>query len=130
MLALPKFKVIQQLTDNLNRVTRENLTGIRVVRAYNAEKYQEEKFENANEELTRTNLFANRVMALLMPTMTFVTSGISLAIYWIGAYLIDAADMTERLSIFSDMVVFSSYAMQVIMAFTMEVHGNHSSFLD
>lgn len=119
MLALPKFKVIQQLTDNLNRVTRENLTGIRVVRAYNAEKYQEEKFENANEELTRTNLFANRVMALLMPTMTFVTSGISLAIYWIGAYLIDAADMMERLPIFSDMVVFSSYAMQVIMAFTM-----------
>lgn len=117
ILALPKFQIIQKLTDNLNRVTRENLTGIRVVRAYNAEKYQENKFEKANNELTSTNLFANRVMALLMPTMTFVTSGISLVIYWIGAYLIDAAEMTERLSIFSDMVVFSSYAMQVIMAF-------------
>lgn len=119
ILALPKFQVIQTLTDNLNRVTRENLTGIRVVRAYNAEQFQEEKFERANEELTSTNLFANRVMGLLMPTMTFVTSGISLAIYWIGAYLIDAVEMTERLAIFSDMVVFSSYAMQVIMAFTM-----------
>lgn len=119
VLTLPKFQIIQKLTDQLNRVTRENLTGIRVVRAYNAEKFQEEKFERANEELTSTNLFANRVMALLMPTMTFVTSGISLAIYWIGAYLIDAAEMTQRLSLFSDMVVFSSYAMQVIMAFTM-----------
>lgn len=119
ILALPKFKVIQQLTDNLNRVTRENLTGIRVVRAYNAEKFQEEKFEKANTELTKTNLFSNRVMALLMPTMSFVTSAISLAIYWIGAYIIDAADIAGRLTIFSDMVVFSSYAMQVIMAFTM-----------
>lgn len=119
VLALPKFQIIQKLTDQLNRVTRENLTGIRVVRAYNAEQYQEKKFEKANEELTGTNLFANRVMALLMPTMTFVTSAISLAIYWIGAYLIDAAEMTQRLSLFSDMVVFSSYAMQVIMAFTM-----------
>lgn len=119
VLALPKFKIVQQLTDNLNRVTRENLTGIRVVRAYHAESYQENKFERANEELTRTNLFTNRVMALLMPTMTFVSSGITLAIYWIGAYLINAVDMTQRLGIFSDMVVFSSYAMQVIMAFTM-----------
>lgn len=119
VLALPKFKVIQQLTDNLNRVTRENLTGIRVVRAYNAENFQEDKFERANEELTKTNLFSNRVMALLMPTMSFVTSAISLAIYWIGAYIIDAADIAGRLTIFSDMVVFSSYAMQVIMAFTM-----------
>ena len=119
VLALPKFQIIQKLTDQLNRVTRENLTGIRVVRAYNAEQYQEKKFEQANDELTSTNLFANRVLALLMPTMTFVTSGISLAIYWIGAYLIDAAEMTQRLSLFSDMVVFSSYALQVIMAFTM-----------
>lgn len=119
VLALPKFKIIQQLTDNLNRVTRENLTGIRVVRAYNAEKFQEDKFEKANEELTKTNLFSNRVMALLMPTMSFVTTAISLAIYWIGAYIIDAADIMGRLTIFSDMVVFSSYAMQVIMAFTM-----------
>lgn len=119
VLALPKFKVIQQLTDNLNRVTRENLTGIRVVRAYNAEEFQENKFERANDELTKTNLFTNRVMALLMPTMSFVSSGISLAIYWIGAYLINVADIPERLTLFSDMVVFSSYAMQVIMAFTM-----------
>lgn len=119
VLALPKFKIIQKLTDNLNRVTRENLTGIRVVRAYNAEEYQEKKFERANGELTSTNLFANRVMALLMPTMTLVSSGISLAVYWIGAYLIDAAGQMERLAVFSDMVVFSSYAMQVIMAFTM-----------
>lgn len=119
ILVLPKFQIIQRLTDNLNRVTRENLTGIRVVRAYNAESFQEGKFEKANAELTSTNLFANRVMALLMPTMTFVSSGISLVIYWIGAYLIDAAEMTGRLTIFSDMVVFSSYAMQVIMAFTM-----------
>lgn len=119
VLALPKFKVIQQLTDNLNRVTRENLTGIRVVRAYNAEKYQEDKFEAANAELTKTNLFTNRITALLSPTMSFVSSGISLAIYWIGAYLIDSASIADRLTIFSDMVVFSSYAMQVIMAFTM-----------
>lgn len=119
ILVLPKFQIIQKLTDNLNRVTRENLTGIRVVRAYNAEPFQEEKFEKANAELTSTNLFANRVMALLTPTMSFVSSGISLVIYWIGAYLIDAAEMTGRLTIFSDMVVFSSYAMQVIMAFTM-----------
>ncbi len=119
VLALPKFQIIQRLTDNLNRVTRENLTGIRVVRAYNAEDYQEAKFERANEELTGANLFANRVMALLMPTTTFVSSAISLVIYWIGAYLIDAAQMTERLGLFSDMVVFSSYAMQVIMAFMM-----------
>lgn len=118
-LALPKFSIIQQLTDNLNRVTRENLTGIRVVRAYNAENYQEDKFEKANQELTATNLFTNRVMALLNPTMTLVTSGISLAIYWIGAYLINSTALTGRLDIFSDMVVFSSYAMQVIMAFTM-----------
>lgn len=95
------------------------MTGIRVVRAYNAESYQEEKFERASSELTSTNLFANRIMALLMPTMTLVTSRMSLTTYWIGAYLINAAEMAERLSIFSDMVVFSSYAMQVILAFTM-----------
>lgn len=119
VLAMPRFKIIQTLTDNLNRVTRENITGIRVVRAYNAEAYQTQKFERENEHLTDTNLFTNRVMALLTPTMSLVSSGISLAVYWIGAYLIDAAVITERLSIFSDMVVFSSYAMQVIMSFTM-----------
>ena len=96
-----------------------NLTGIRVVRAYNAENFQEKKFEVVNGELTKANLFSNRVMALWMPTMNCVSSGISLVIYWMGAYLINAAVLTERLTIFSDMVVLSSYAMQVIMAFTM-----------
>lgn len=119
ILVLPRFKIIQALTDDLNRVTRENLTGIRVIRAYNAEKFQQGKFEQVNASLTDTNLFANRVTALLMPAMTLVTSGISLAIYWIGAYLLDGAGGMERLAIFSDMVVFSQYAMQVIMAFAM-----------
>ncbi|WHY02497.1 ABC transporter ATP-binding protein [Neobacillus sp. DY30] len=118
-VAMPKFKVIQSLTDNLNRVSRENLSGIRVVHAYNAEKYQEAKFEKANDELTKTNLFTSRTMAIIMPTMGIIMSGMSLAIYWIGAYLINNASLPNRLSLFSDMVVFSSYAMQVIMAFMM-----------
>jgi ATP-binding cassette subfamily B protein len=118
-VALPKFKIIQSLTDNLNRVTRENLTGIRVVQAYNAGNYQENKFDEANIALTNTNLFTSRAMALIMPTMGIIMSGISLAIYWIGAVLINAAALPDRLSLFSDMVVFSSYAMQVIMAFMM-----------
>ena len=118
---LPKFKKMQTLTDNLNRVTRENLTGLRVVRAYNAENYQEAKFETANTELTDTNLFTNRAMSVMMPVMSLIMSGLSLAIYWIGAYLIDTAQITDKLTIFSDMVVFSSYAMQVIMAFMMLV---------
>lgn len=117
--ALPRFKVIQNLNDNLNRVTRENLTGIRVVRAYNAENYQQRKFEKANEELTENHLFTGRVMSIMSPSMTIILSGISLAIYWIGAYLINKADMMNKINIFSDMVVFSSYAIQVIMAFTM-----------
>ncbi len=117
--ALPRFKVIQNLNDNLNRVTRENLTGIRVVRAYNAENYQQRKFEKANEELTENHLFTGRVMSIMSPSMTIIMSGISLAIYWIGAYLINKADMMDKINIFSDMVVFSSYAIQVIMAFTM-----------
>ncbi|MEH7013007.1 ABC transporter ATP-binding protein [Neobacillus niacini] len=118
-VAMPKFKIIQSLTDNLNRVTRENLTGIRVVHAYNAGSYQEKKFEEANSALTNTNLFTSRAMAIMMPTMGIIMSGISLAIYWIGAFLINAAALPDRLSLFSDMVVFSSYAMQVIMAFMM-----------
>ncbi|MFS0634861.1 ABC transporter ATP-binding protein [Mesobacillus foraminis] len=118
-VALPKFKMIQSLTDNLNMVTRENLTGIRVVHAYNAERYQEEKFEKANNDLTKTNLFTNRTMAIMMPTMGLIMSGISLAIYWIGAFLINDASAPDKLTLFSDMVVFSSYAMQVIMAFMM-----------
>lgn len=117
LFALPRFKKIQGLTDNLNRVTQEQLTGIRVVRAYNAEDYQEQKFATANDEVTVTNMTANRVMVLMSPTMTLLSSGLTLAVYWIGAYLIEAADMGSRLAIFSDMVVFSNYAMQVIMAF-------------
>jgi ATP-binding cassette, subfamily B, multidrug efflux pump len=119
IFVVPKYKIIQNLTDNLNRVTRENLTGLRVVKAYNAEAYEETKFEKANDELTYTNLFANRVMAIMSPGMTIIMSGLTLSIYWIGAYIIDAAVMTDKIGMFSDMVVFSSYAMQIIMAFMM-----------
>ena len=120
-LALPKFIKVQKLTDGLNRVSRESLTGILVTRAYNAEKYQEDKFEVANDDLTKVNLFTGRVMAMLIPTITFVMSGVSLAIYWVGAILIENAEITEKMGLFSDVVVFSSYAMQVIMAFMMLV---------
>ncbi len=119
LFAVPKFKIIQKLTDNLNGVTRENLTGIRVVRAYNAEDYQEAKFEKANTELINTNLFTSRIMAIIMPGMSMIMSGISLGVYWIGAYLIDRAGMMDKMGLFSDMVVFSAYAMQVLMAFMM-----------
>ncbi|TCT16076.1 ATP-binding cassette subfamily B protein [Natranaerovirga pectinivora] len=119
IFAIPKFKKIQGLTDNLNRVTRENLSGLRVVRAYNAESYQEEKFEKANGELTSTQLFVNRVMAIIQPGMGVIMSGLSLSIYWIGAYLINSAGMGNKLILFSDMVVFSAYAMQIVMAFMM-----------
>jgi ATP-binding cassette, subfamily B, multidrug efflux pump len=118
-IALPKFRIIQTLTDQLNLVTRENLSGIRVVRAYNAEEYQEEKFEDANNELTKTNLFTGRTMAILFPSIGLMMSGMNLAIYWIGAILINNASVPNRLSLFSDMVVFSSYAMQIIMSFMM-----------
>ena len=121
MYAIPRFKRIQGLTDNVNRVTRENLSGIRVVRAYNAESYQEAKSEEANRELTDTNLSANRAMATMFPAMMLVMNGLSLAIFWIGATLIDAAAMQDQLVLFSDMVVFSSYAMQVVMSFIMLV---------
>lgn len=121
VLASPKFKKMQVLTDNLNRVTRENLTGLNVIKAYNAEEYQEEKFEKANNELTSANMFANRTMAFLMPGIQGVMNGLTLAIYWIGAILINNAAMNKKLTLFSDMVVFSSYAMQVIMAFIMLV---------
>jgi len=119
ILVMPKFQSIQRLTDNLNRVTREHLTGLRVVRAYNSERYQEGKFEKANDDLTNTNLFANRLLAIFFPGMTFIMSGLSVAIYWIGAYLINAADIFNRIEVFSNMVVFSSYAVQVVMAFMM-----------
>jgi len=116
-VALPKFKIIQKLTDNLNRITRENLTGIKVVRAFNAEKYQEDKFKKANKTLTKTNLFTGRAMAFMSPVMSGVMSGVTLAIYLIGASLINNANMLDKITIFSDMVVFSSYATQVIMSF-------------
>ena len=125
IFALPKFKVIQNLTDNLNRVTRENLTGLRVIRAYNAENFEEEKFETANHKLMNTNLFINRIMAIMGPGMTLIMSGLSLSIYWIGAYLINDVQLTsqasvlDRVGIFSDMVVFSSYAIQVVISFMM-----------
>ena len=118
---IPKFKKMQTLIDNMNRVTRENLTGIRVVRAYNAEGYQEEKFEKANEELTDTQLYTGRALSIMMPMLTLIMSGISLAIYWIGAYLIDGAQVVDRLPIFANMIVFSNYAIQVIMSFVMLV---------
>ncbi len=121
LIAIPKFKKMQTLTDNLNRVTRENLTGLNVVRAYNAEEYQENKFEKANVELTETQLFSQRTLSFMMPSIQLVMSGLSLAIYWIGAFLINEAAITEKIGLFSDMIVFSSYAMQVVMSFMMLV---------
>ena len=119
VLVVPGFRKIQSLTDNINRVARENLSGVRVVRAYNAEKYQEDKFAKANEELTSVNLFTQKMMAIMMPAMTLISSGLTLSIYWIGVYLIDKAELTEKIGLFSDMIVFSSYAMQVILSFMM-----------
>ena len=110
-MVMPKFKAMQKLTDNINLVARENLTGLRVVRAYNAEDYQEAKFTKANKDLTDTQLFTNRVMAFMMPLMNTVLNGLMLAVYWIGAYLIDAAGLKDKLT------VFSNYSVQVIMSF-------------
>ncbi len=121
MLVTPKFKKIQSLTDDLNRVTRENLTGLSVVRAYNAERYQQNKFEKANDVLTNTNLFAHRTLSFMLPSIQIVMSGLTLAIYWIGAVLINDAGMVDKVQIFSDMMVFSQYAIQVVMAFMMLV---------
>lgn len=121
-LCMPKFKRLQSLTDDINQVTRENLTGLNVVRAYNAEAYQEEKFEKVNKDLTDTHWFTSKTMAFMMPTIMMIMNGLSLAIYWIGAVLInDAQDMQEKFTLFSDMVVFSSYAIQVVMSFMMLV---------
>ena len=120
LVVVPKFKKIQSMTDDMNSVTRENLTGVRVVRAYNAEAYQEEKFAGANERLTKTQLFTSRAMAIMSPFLTLLISGISLAIYWVGAYLIDALPTAaERGDVYTQMITFSSYAMQIIMAFMM-----------
>ena len=118
IFAIPKFKLFQKLTDSLNRITRENLTGIKVVRAFNAEGYQQNKFHNANNDLTKANLFIGRIMALMEPVMTLVMSGVPLAIYFIGASLINNVGIQDKIVIFSDMVVFSSYAIQVILSFT------------
>lgn len=121
ILVVPKFKKVQNLTDLLNKETREYLTGLRVVRAYNADVYQEAKFEKVNKELMSTQLFTNRGMSVIMPMMTAMMSVLPLAIYWIGASLINKAEVADRLTLFSDMVVFSSYAMQVITPFLMLV---------
>ena len=121
LLVMPKFKKIQALTDDLNRVTRENLTGLSVVRAYNAEDYQEKKFEKANKVLTDTNLFTQRSMAFMMPSIQLIMSGLSLAIYWIGAVLINQTGISGKINLFSDMMVFSQYAIQVVMSFMMLV---------
>ena len=117
IIAIPKFKKIQTLTDNLNRVTRENLTGLKVVRAYNAEDYELKKFNKANNELTDTHLFVQKIMAFIGPFMSSIMQFLSLAIYFTGAFLIEKAAITDKLNIFSDMVVFSSYSIQVIMSF-------------
>lgn len=119
IFVMPKFKKMQTLTDNINRVTRENLSGLPVVRAYNAESYQEEKFEAANEELMNTQLFTGRAMSAMMPLMSLLLNGLTLSVYWIGAYLIKSAVIKQKLTLFSNMIVFSSYAMQVVMSFMM-----------
>ena len=118
-IVMPRFKRVQKLTDKLNGVTRENLTGIRVVRAFNAEKYQEDKFSKVNNELTNTQLFNQKAFAIMQPVMYLAMYFLTLSIYFIGADLINKAMMSDKLSLFSDMVVFSSYSMQVIMSFLM-----------
>ena len=119
IVVLPRFKKVQELTDNINGVMRENLTGIRVVRAFNAEKYQEDKFENVNNKLTKLQLFNQKTFGILSPVMYLIMYCLTLAIYFVGARLIDAANMADKITLFGDMVVFSSYAMQVIMSFLM-----------
>ncbi len=119
IIVLPRFKRVQKLIDKINGVTRENLTGIRVVRAFNAEEYQENKFEEVNTKLTNQQLFNQKTFAILSPTMYLVMYFLTLAIYFVGAYLIKDAGMLERIGLFGDMVVFSSYSMQVIMSFLM-----------
>ena len=119
IIVLPKFKIVQKLTDKLNEVTRENLTGIRVVRAFNAEDYQEKKFKNVNDDLTNLQLFNQKSMSIMSPVMYLIMYMLTLVIYFIGAYLIKDAMMADKIALFGDMVVFSSYAMQIIMSFLM-----------
>ena len=126
-LVLPKFRIIQTQIDEVNRVTRENLNGLRIVRAFNAEKYQEDKFEAANRNLMETQLYTSRKMAILMPFISMIMSGLSLGIYWLGASLVNQVAITgpaavaERVNVFSEVVVFSSYAIYVVMSFMMLV---------
>ena len=119
IIVLPKFKIVQKLTDNLNNVTRENLTGIRVVRAFNAEKYQEDKFESVNNSLTNQQLFNQKTFAILSPIMYLVMYFLTLSIYFVGASLIKETVLSNKLTMFGDMIVFSTYAMQIIMSFLM-----------
>ncbi len=119
IVVLPKFKIVQKLLDKINGITRENLTGIRVVRAFNADDYQEKKFEETNSKLTKIQLFNQRTFGIMQPIMYLIMYFSTLAIYFIGAYMIDASLMSEKVGIFGDMVVFSSYGMQVIMSFLM-----------
>ncbi|MCM1315042.1 MAG: ABC transporter ATP-binding protein/permease [Muribaculaceae bacterium] len=120
-LAYPKFKQIQKLTDNLNDVTRENISGVRVVRAFNAEKYQEKKFDKVNDDITKNHLFTSRIMGLMMPVMMMAMNGLTLAIYWIGAYLINNAEITGRAEVIGNMTAFTQYALQIMGAFMMLV---------
>ena len=119
IIVFPRFEKVQKLIDKVNGVTRENLTGIRVIRAFNAEKYQQDRFEDVNKNLTNMQLFNQKCFAILNPIMNIVMHGLTLGIYFIGAYLIDASGMVEKINLFSDMVVFSSYSMQVISSFLM-----------
>lgn len=119
VVVMPKFKIVQKLTDKLNSVTRENLTGIRVVRAFNAEQYQEDKFENVNKDLTNLQTFNQKKFSVMQPLMYFVMNALTLAVYFVGANLINEAMFLNKVAIFGDMVVFSSYALQVIMSFLM-----------
>lgn len=121
LMAYPKFKSIQKLTDNLNDVTRENISGVRVVRAFNAEKYQEKKFDKVNEAITGNHLFTSRIMGLMMPVMMMAMNGMTLAIYWIGAYLINDTEIAGRAEVIGNMSAFTQYAMQVVGAFMMLV---------
>ena len=119
IIVMPKFKIVQKLIDKINNVTRENLNGLRVIHAFNAEKYQEEKFQEVNDKLTNQQLFNQKAFSIMSPAMYLVMNSLTMVIYFIGAYLIDAALMADKLQVFSDMVIFSSYAMQVIMSFLM-----------
>lgn len=116
-LVLPRFKKVQKLTDDMNRIARENLTGIKVVRAFNAEKFEEEKFDQKNDELIHIQLFNRSLFSLMMPLMTLIMSGISLAVYWIGAYLLNAADLLNKGNVLGDIVAFGSYGIMIIQAF-------------